>query len=40
MDADYQDFKHKELSERLLKFSIEFSINLVMVFLKRSMRMQ
>ena len=40
MNADCQDFKYKELTEKLLKSSTEFIINLVMVFWKRFMKMQ
>jgi hypothetical protein len=39
MSADKQDFKNKELTEKIIEFFIEFIINLVMAFLKKYMRM-
>ena len=40
MDADYQDFKHKELTESIIEIFYRVYNELVMVFLKRFVRRQ
>lgn len=40
MNADYQDFKYNELTEKIIAVFYKFIISLVMVFWKRSMKMR
>jgi len=40
MNADYKDFKHKELTEKIINIFYRVYNKLGYVFLKRSMRMQ
>lgn len=40
MNADYKDFKYKELTEMIIKGFYRVYKSLVMVFLRRYMKMQ